>query len=242
VLRVIADSLLSVLLAPACASCQRPLDEPIRGPVCQQCWRGIISFTPPLCRRCGDPLPSWRVLSLEAEMCPRCRRRPSVLLECRALGPYDGSLRAIIHALKYDGRRSLAGPLADLIRSDCGNLIAASDLVVPVPLHARRRRERGFNQAEELAVKLGLPCRSVLRRKRATPSQTDLPAARRHANVRDAFSVSRGVSISGLRVLLVDDVCTTGATLEACAQVLKAGGAANVRAVTAARVVSRPRA
>jgi predicted amidophosphoribosyltransferase len=99
---------------------------------------------------------------------------------------------------------------------------------------------RGFNQAADLACHLGLPVVHALRRRRATPSQTDLPAARRHANVRRAFALKRTADVRGLRIVLVDDVSTTGATLEACARVLIDSGAREVRAVTAARVVSKP--
>ena len=173
-------------------------------------------------------------------MCPRCRRRPSALSSCAAIGVYDGALRAILHALKYDGRRTVAGPLARLIRIHCVGVLEGADLLVPVPLHRRRRRRRGFNQADAIARSIGLPARALLRRVRATPSQTDLPAAQRHANVRGAFRLAWRADVSGLRIVLVDDVCTTGATLESCARVLREAGAADVRAVTVARVVTRP--
>jgi len=159
----------------------------------------------------------------------------------RAIGSYDGSLRAIVHALKYGKRRSIARPLAARMRAYTGDVLVHSDIVVPVPLHRSRRRLRGFNQAEELAKYLGIPRQLALRRRRATPSQTDLPAAQRHRNVREAFALARGADVRGLRVAIVDDVCTTGATLEACARVLRESGAADVRAITAARVVTRPR-
>jgi len=123
--------------------------------------------------------------------------------------------------------------------ASAGDLVSGVNLVVPVPLHRRRRRARGFNQAEELARHLGLEWKNVLRRTRATSSQTDLPAARRHANVRNAFSLKRSHAVDGLTVLLVDDVSTTGATLNACAVALRRAGARDVRALTAARVVSR---
>lgn len=114
--------------------------------------------------------------------------------------------------------------------------------VVPVPLHPSRRRERGFNQAVDLAGHLGVPVVTVLRRIRATSTQTGLPAAQRHRNVRDAFALaSAGNTLAGATVVLVDDVSTTGATLEACARVLKQAGVVEVRALTAARVVSPPR-
>ena len=120
------------------------------------------------------------------------------------------------------------------------DILDGADILVPVPLHRRRRRARGFNQAADLAQHLELPVVSVLSRRRATPSQTDLPAARRHANVRQAFALTRTADVRGLCIVLVDDVSTTGATLEACARVLVDAGAREVRAVTAARVVSKP--
>ncbi len=120
-------------------------------------------------------------------------------------------------------------------------VLAGSDLIVPVPLHRARRRARGFNQAAEIARHLPVASAEVLRRVRATVTQTDLPADERRANVEDAFAMRRGTSVRGLVVVLVDDVSTTGATLEACARVLRNAGARDVRALTAARVVSRPR-
>lgn len=116
-----------------------------------------------------------------------------------------------------------------------------ADLAVPVPLHRAKRRARGFNQAAEIARHLTIPAIDALKRTRATTSQTDLPAEARHANVRNAFALRRCVDITGRVVVLVDDVSTTGATLEACARVLLDAGAREVRALTAARVVSRPR-
>ena len=127
------------------------------------------------------------------------------------------------------------------MRNAGGDMLSEASIVVPVPLHRRRRRARGFNQAADLAQHLGLPVVEALRRRRATQSQTDLPAAKRHANVRGAFAIRRGVDVAGLRIVLVDDVSTTGATLESCARVLREAGALDVSALTAARVVSSPR-
>ena len=141
----------------------------------------------------------------------------------------------LLHALKYERRRSLAKPLGELMRRSGAELLQDADVIVPVPLHARRRRTRGFNQAEELARHLGIPVLRALRKVRATASQADLPAARRHANVRNAFALRWKVDVRGLRIVLVDDVSTTGATLDACARVLLHAGAAEVRALTAAR-------
>jgi len=239
-LKPLVDGLIAVVLAPRCLSCQLPLDEPTRGPVCAPCWAAIPTFTPPLCIRCGDSLASWRTISVDASCCARCRRTDSAIALSRAIGPYAGSLRDIIHALKYGGCRSLAGPLAARMRMSGADVLADADVAVAVPLHRSRRRMRGFNQAEDIASPLGLRVTRVLRRIRATPSQTDLPAARRHGNVRGAFTLRRSSNVAGLRIVLVDDVCTTGATLEACARVLRDAGAAEIRALTAARVSSRP--
>lgn len=239
--RALGDALLSIVIAPTCAACQRPLEEPTRGPVCAGCWTSITPMTPPVCDRCGDPLPSWRVVSLESAQCPRCRRGRSQVRHSRAIGPYEGALREIVHALKYDGRRSLARPLGAMLARAGSELLDGADVAVPVPLHRSRRRSRGFNQAAEIARHLGLPVASALTRVRATPSQTDLPAAQRHANVRDAFAMRRRADVRGATVILVDDVSTTGATLDACARVLMEAGAREVRALTAARVVSRLR-
>jgi ComF family protein len=160
----------------------------------------------------------------------------------RANGAYDGALRAVIHAFKYGGRRSLARPLAELMKSRGCDMLEGADAAVPVPLHRSRRRERGFNQAEDIARHLPLPIVRALARTRRTLAQAELPAARRHGNVRGAFAAtSAAASLGGSVVVLIDDVSTTGATLDACARALKAAGVREVRALTAARVVtSRP--
>jgi ComF family protein len=218
------------------------LDHPTRGPVCDGCWASILPLTPPLCDRCGDPLPTWRAISIPLARCPRCRRTRRLVDRTRAIGAYDGALRAIVHALKYDGRRSLAHPLGALMRRRGADVLQGAACAIPVPLHASRRRERGFNQAADLARHLGVPVIPALGRVRATATQTGLPAAQRHRNVRDAFALTRaGQVLAGATVVLVDDVSTTGATLEACARMLKRAGVAEVRALTAARVVTSPR-
>jgi ComF family protein len=238
-LRSLANGLISVVLSPECVVCKTTLDDGLGGPVCQDCWRGIGVLSPPLCRQCGEPLPSWRRISVAEIRCPRCRRRESPISRARAIGPHDGSLKGIVQALKYHHCESLAAGLGARMRLAGGDLLAACDVVVPVPLHARRQRARGFNQAELLARALGPPVLLALKRRRGTPSQTGLPAARRHANVRHAFAMRRRLGVEGLRVLLVDDVCTTGATVEACARVLRQAGAVDVSVLTAARAVAR---
>jgi ComF family protein len=223
---------LAAILAPPCAVCGRILDAPLEGAVCRGCWDAIAAE------------PSGFALH--------------TIARAQAIGPYEHTLRDVLHALKYDGRRSIAPRLAGLMAAQGRDVLTGAHLVVPVPLHPRRQRERGFNQAEELARHLGMPMRRVLRRVKATPPQVGLSAKERRANVRDAFAMrwSLGWSVSGIgrgigrsedrplqgcTIVVVDDVATTGATLEACARVLRSAGAADVRALTAARVVSAPR-
>jgi competence protein ComFC len=132
-----------------------------------------------------------------------------------------------------------------MMRERCSDVLEGAHAAVPVPLHPSRRRQRGFNQADDLARHLDLMVVPALRRIRATATQADLPAARRHKNVRDAFAptghAAAFIASGGAVVVLVDDVSTTGATLESCARALKACGVIEVRAVTAARVVRQPR-
>jgi len=220
VLRDGLDAVLAVALGASCASCGELLEQPSRGPVCTTCWRSVDAAIPCVFGISG------------------------AINDAGALGLYDGALRSIIHSLKYEGRRSLATPLAARIRARCRTVLDGADLAVAVPLHPSRRRERGFNQALDLARGLGLPVTRALRRVRRTASQTALSVTERHRNVSRAFAPSRIAwlrrDICGLVVVLVDDVSTTGATLNECAVVLKELGAREVRAVTAAKVVTPP--
>jgi ComF family protein len=153
-------------------------------------------------------------------------------------------MKEVIHALKYERRRSISRPLGELMRITGARLLKDADAVVPVPLHPLRMYQRGFNQAEDLARHLGPPVIRLIRRTRHTPSQIELPKDRRQHNVKDAFALN---PVPGSRfpipgvVVLIDDVSTTGATLDACARVLKHAGVKEVRALTAARVVNERR-
>src|SRR5688572_25177044 len=176
------DALLAVTLAPRCAACERVLDAPLAGPVCGECWDQIRLLVAPFCRTCGDPLLSWRVISTALEQCPRCRRAPSFVDAARAAGHYEGSLRAILHAFKYEGRRQLARPLSTFVLTAGAQLLDGAHCAVPVPLHPWRRARRGFNQAEDLARHLGIPMRRSLWRVRPTAPQTALHARARCRN------------------------------------------------------------
>jgi ComF family protein len=227
--RPLANALLSSLFEPPCAACARVLSHPLSGAVCEHCWDSLRHRGPINERGHGRHAVDW----------------------AGAVGLYDGRLRDIIHALKYERRRSIARPLGGLMRDSGAALLRDAVVVVPVPLHPRRLRARGFNQADDLARHLGLPVAPLLQRVRYTTSQIELPADQRHHNVRDAFRLALIPPSPRRRwagpdprspipdvVVLVDDVSTTGATLEACARVLKAAGVKEVRALTAARVVT----
>ena len=234
------DALLAVLLAPVCAACGSPLPHPTRGCVCESCWGSVAPLQPPVCHSCGGTLAPATHPALS--VCADCLRHPPVVDQARAIGVHDGSLRSIIHAFKYGGHRSLARPLAARMRAAGSTLVAGSSAAIPVPLHGSRRRRRGFNQAADLARHLGLPVVHALVRTRATSTQTALPADERRANVASAFRPARSAArLRGTTVLLIDDVRTTGATLDACATALKEAGVRRVVALTAARVET-PRA
>jgi ComF family protein len=235
----IADGLLAAVLAPVCAVCGRPLEAATQSIVCVTCWASVRPLTPPFCAACGGPLESWR-MAREEQQCARCGQGRRRISRGRTLGLYEGVLREILHALKYGGRRTLARSLSRMMRLRGRAVLAGADLVVPVPLHWRRRWARGFNQAADLAAGLGPPVVHALVRTRSTRPQIELPADRRRANVRGAFRAKRKCCLSGAVVVLVDDVSTTGATLDACAAALFDAGAAEVRALTAARASPRP--
>ena len=241
-----ANSLVRVLLGPECAVCATPLDQPLGGAVCARCWAAIPRLAAPLCLCCGDTLSSSRAAG---PLCRRCERRRPHFDLARSAGRYEGSLRKMIHAFKYGRRRALAEPLAGRLLEAGAAILAGADAVVPVPLHPLRTLERGFNQADDLARLLERPVWRVLRRVRHGPVQASLPAGRRHSNVRRAYALRpawirlavRPIGSRPLRnsvVVLIDDVMTTGATLEACSRVLKEAGVRRVHALTVARSVS----
>src|SRR5262245_29658793 len=142
-----ANALVRVFFAPSCAACDGDLTRPLASPVCHACWRSVVRLTPPYCARCGDSIPSWREVS---PLCARCRRHAPAYALARSAGRYEGSLRRIIHAFKYDRRRVLARALALLMRDAGLDVLHGADAVVPVPLHPWRFWQRGFNQADDL--------------------------------------------------------------------------------------------
>jgi ComF family protein len=157
----------------------------------------------------------------------------------RSVYRYEGSVRKLVHAYKFKGQSCLADPLAAQLEAFRASWDFVPDLIVPVPLAPGRRRERGFNQAALLAERLGrafsIPISEALSRTRSTVAQVGLTAAQRRRNVEGAFALRRGAVVAGQRLLLIDDVATTGATLDACARALLEAGAKDVSGLTIAR-------
>jgi len=237
-----------LVFPPFCPLCAGRLGSGRRDPLCGRCWERLERIVSPCCRLCGAPFGAFpgddvsvRGTTLGGSLCGGCRVARPPWAYARAATHYGDHARDALHTFKFGGRRALALPLGDLL-AELGPALplAAVDVVVPVPLHPRRERERGFNQswllARRLAIVWGLTARAdVLARRVATAAQTDLGAAARRLNVRDAFTVRRPELVAGRHVLLVDDVLTTGATAAACAVALRSGGAATVGVVTVAR-------
>ncbi|MBI3943409.1 MAG: ComF family protein [Chloroflexi bacterium] len=216
-----------LLFPPRCVHCKQAGQW-----LCQACLGQIRPVSPPYCRWCGSPG--------VAGICARCRVHPPAFDIGYSLAVYEEPVRSIIHHLKYKNGRWLAPLLGDVLHTGFRQLAWQIDAIVPVPLHPQREKERGFNQAlllaQELARREGLPLEvNLLRRVRYTRSQTGLDPAGRLANVAGAFACRDGQKVIGRQVLLVDDVMTTGATMSACAQALKSGGAGKVYALALAR-------
>lgn len=243
-IRWLCSGLLDLLFPPRCAVCSR-LGSPY---LCDRC---IAAFEPvplPVCRVCGSPTPVEHVDAHAHQeyrsLCMTCRHQNEFhFTSARAAGVFDGALRLAIHRLKYEDREGLGRLLGGWARRAGGKTIMPAtppDIVVPVPLHWTRARERGFNQslliAEGFVGDLAWPIiPSALRRTRRTRPQVDLDASKRGANVAGAFAVTNPRLVEGRRVMLVDDVLTTLHTVNECARVLVEAGATEVYVVAVAR-------
>jgi ComF family protein len=237
-----ASSLLNLLFPDDCRVCGEALHEASRIPVCSRC----LNEPEPLlaeyfCAACRMPFLNRFPLD-ETGRCALCRLGLQGFDAVYSYGSYEGTLRRLVHLMKYEGVHPLAACFGEwlalaLPRGE------PFDAVVPMPLHWYKRWQRGFNQAEllaaEIARRCNVPLRRVVRRRRATAAQAGLTNAKRRANVQGAFTPRRGSRLDGMRVLLVDDVITTGATASACARVLKQAGAKHVAVLALARTDRR---
>jgi ComF family protein len=209
------------------------LARPRQGPLCAACWASLPRHPDGTCG-CGAVLH-------QGAGCPRCRRS-NPIARGASLGPYAGLLRRLVHAFKYEDRHRLGEALASRLLAEprVRHVLEGPLVLVPVPLHPRRERARGYNQclrlAEALARQGHLPLLgTALVRLRDTAAQAGLTAAARRANVEGAFAVPRRCDLRGRVCVLVEDVVTTGATVRACAAALRRAGAAEVRLVAIAR-------
>jgi len=232
----IAKAVLDLLFPPLCIACRAPVGE---AGFCAACWSGITFLDGPGCACCGLPFP----VALECDnICAPCLVRPPAFDTARAILVYDQTSRGAVLALKHADRLDLVPGFARWLSRVGRAALNDSDLVVPVPLHPFRLWRRRYNQAAELARRLArdgsLAYAAALARSRPTPSQGAMASAKaRRRNVLGAFKVPDPHLVAGRRVLLVDDVLTTGATVEACARALKRAGAKRVHVLALARVV-----
>jgi ComF family protein len=242
-----------LLFPPGCAACDAELAA-VDAVFCFECAATLQPLAQsPSCERCAHPLSeaaTLRRLRLSRRVlatCEACAGWPNALESLRAPYEYGGALAEAIIASKWQARFDRLAPLSRLLQPDLEREIAGCDAVVPVPLHGERLRQRGYNQAARLALSAlstlppeqRRPLRpSLLARLRPDPPARHLALAERRQRSQGAFAVPQGVAVCGLRLLLVDDVVTTGATLAACAEALSAAGAASVRALALARAVS----
>jgi len=236
VTETILEPLRSLFFPSHCAHCARAVEE--GRDWCEDCAAGIERVKPPRCETCSQPYDG-----VTADfLCPNCRGDRFSFLCAVTVARSHRTVRDVLHRLKYNREMWLARVLAEIHREGFADPRLQGiefDALVPVPLHPRRLRERGFNQATILAEHLArtskIPVREFLRRTRYTGTQTRLGRKGRRQNLRDAFSLRQDADVTDLNLLLVDDVLTTGSTLDACAAILLENGACSVRALTVAR-------
>lgn len=232
-----AKTVLDLLFPPLCIGCRAPVAD---SGFCAGCWGKLSFLDGPACACCGLPFP----VALAGEnLCAACLAHPPAFDRARAIFAYDENSRGAILALKHADRLELVPGFARWLARSGRSLITESDVIVPVPLHRLRLWQRRYNQSAELARRLARDWKLAfdpfaLVRSRATPSQGAMASAKaRRRNVLSAFKVPDTSRVAGKRVLLLDDVLTTGATAEACTRALKRAGSARVQVLALARVV-----
>jgi len=231
---------LDLVYPPLCIVCREPVLDP--DSLCPECWKALHFLDGPVCSVCGLP---FDFDPIEETACAACIAHPPAFDRARAILQYDDASRKPVLAIKHADRLDLVPAFGRWLERMGKELLAGSDAMMPVPLHRFRLWKRRYNQAAELARTVsrisGVPLDALsLQRTRRTPSQGEMPSAgARRRNVRGAFAVpaERKPAVAGKRVLLVDDVLTTGATVNACAKALKRAGAAEVYVLALARVV-----
>ncbi len=241
-LRYFGAAALDLVFPPTCLACRKATAA--HSALCAACWARITFIERPYCERLGTPFP--HDLGIEGLQSPDAIANPPVYARARAVARFeDGPVRTLIHRLKYSDRMEFAKPLGLWMARAGRELLAEADLLVPVPLHRRRLLWRRFNQANALAVAVARACGKkvdpfLLARIKATPPQVGLTRAQRATNVQGAFAVpdDMRLAVEGRAIVLIDDVMTSGATLNAAARVLLRAGAKRVDVLVFARVVT----
>jgi ComF family protein len=234
--KALLDSV-DLLLPPACLLCGQLLPtNHCTHAFCLDCTAAMSPLSPAHCRRCAQPFPS----ATSNHLCGTCLQRPPTFSSVHTAGLYKGSIKTAIHKLKYRNQLTLAKPLGEFL----GKAIATAedsfipDIIVPVPLHQDRLRQRGYNQALEVARPLSRQLQikldtTLLQRVLKTPPQQGLTARERRSNLRNAFALT--AQAPGLKILLVDDVMTTGETVRECCRMLLKGGVVEVQVAVIGR-------
>lgn len=235
-------SFLDLLLPATCSYCRSSVGSSPAPFFCLQCWSDLAPLQGALCPNCGRPFGSPEAVAQSPDhLCRSCREHATYFDQALAAGLFEGPLREAIHIFKYRPLRALGRPLGSWMAGQI-RLVHPLDCAMPVPLHTTRLRMRGFNQALLLAdivsrsLSLALDYDNLVRT-RPTRPQVELTGPERSQNVRGAFALKRPGDVAGRRILLVDDVFTTGATLDECSRVLKQAGARSVTALTLARTM-----
>jgi len=246
-LAIVSDTVVSVFFPAGCRICEKLLTGASRVPICEECLSSFRATPQRKCEICGQTLEGMTATEEEQLICRACQQKTYAFDRARSYGSYEGPLVQAILLLKWQRMEPLgrwfAERLSEIVVQAGPSFVA--DVVVPVPLHRDRERQRGYNQAalisKPLARKLDLPHEAVLlMRTKPRPSKQVLSLEERWESVRGAFATRPGSQVDNKRVLLVDDVLTTGATLDACARVLLESGAKSVLGLTVARAMRNP--
>jgi ComF family protein len=234
------ERLFQFFLPPQCHCCEKCLEEGQQG-ICPDCLSEIHWIEPPFCSVCGTPFVSKEV---EDHPCGSCLTKKKYFTMARALGYYEGPLREAIHRWKYQGKTHVNSLFGEWMVEGLHRYWDSTffDLLIPVPLHPKRLKERGFNQSlllvKELSRKTGIPYRKqILKKSRPTIPQVNLNGKEREKGVKGSFQIMDGEEVEGKSILMVDDVYTTGATVNECSKVLLTGGAKRVDVFTLAHAV-----
>ena len=238
------ETVLTFLYPTQCRACETPLGLETVPYLCNACWAQMQFVEPPWCEMCGTPFLS-AASSCESEVCDECAKAPPRYGKLRTIAFYEASLRQAIHLFKFEKRTGLAKPLIQLmlehLPDDCQ--IEDYDFILPIPIHKKRLRERGFNQsillAQGIAKAKGVPIATdIFVRHKNTKAQSSLAGRERQENITGAFEVRKPDAISGKRLLLIDDVFTTGATIREAVKELWNADPGEIDVLTLARTPS----